>query len=131
MSNLKLYIGNKKYSSWSMRPWIALRHHGIDFDEELTLFDHANDNAHFWKFSPTRKVPVLVHDDLTVWDSLAILEYVAELFPETQLWPDNRAVRAHALTDCWILSNAYSRERISDPLDRFGALGCLPPKRRK
>ncbi len=96
MSSLKLIIGNKKYSSWSMRPWIALKHHNIEFEEELSRFDHSTMHAHFWNFSPTKKVPVLVHDGLTVWDSLAILEYIAECYPEAKLWPVQRSARARA-----------------------------------
>ena len=82
MPQLKLIIGNKKYSSWSMRPWLAMKVKDVPFEEELSLFDHSTMHAHFWKFSPTKKVPVLVHDGETIWDSLAILEYLADLFPE-------------------------------------------------
>ncbi len=96
MPNLKLIIGNKKYSSWSMRPWIALKVKDIDFDEELSQFDMTTMHAHFWKFSPTKKVPVLIHEDQTIWDSLSILEYLAELFPNKNLWPTDRQQRAHA-----------------------------------
>lgn len=96
MTDLKLIIANKKYSSWSLRPWIALKAKNIPFQEELSQFDLSTMHAHFWEFSPTKKVPVIVADGVTIWDSLAILEYVAEIYPEKHLWPEDRLVRAHA-----------------------------------
>lgn len=96
MRGLKLIIGNKKYSSWSLRPWLAMKVKDIDFEEALSRFDMATLHEHYWAFSPTRKVPVLVHNDTTIWDSLAILEYLAECYPETGLWPSDRLQRAHA-----------------------------------
>ncbi len=96
MPNLKLIIANKKYSSWSMRPWLAMKVASIDFEEELSRFDMGTMHAHFWEFSPTKKVPVLQHGEHTIWDSLAILEYLAEIEPERGLWPTDRIARAHA-----------------------------------
>ncbi|GJL94975.1 MAG: glutathione S-transferase [Hyphococcus sp.] len=96
MSGLELIIANKKYSSWSMRPWLVLKTFEIEFMETLSEFDIPNNSAHFIEFSPTKKVPVLKHEDFTVWDSLAIVEYLAELFPEKNLWPEDREQRAHA-----------------------------------
>lgn len=96
MSDLELFIGNKNYSSWSFRPWIALKHKEIRFRETLVPFDFDNGNPAFAAFSPSRKVPVLQDGDLTVWDSLAILEYAAELFPAAGLWPEERSERARA-----------------------------------
>ena len=99
MARLKLIIGNKNYSSWSLRPWIAMRNAGIDFEEELALLDFDGDgpgNEHLKAFSPAGRVPVLFDGDLAIWESLAILEYVAELFPEAGLWPQDRAARARA-----------------------------------
>ncbi|MHA7773066.1 glutathione S-transferase family protein [Roseibium sp. M-1] len=96
MSDFELFIGNKNYSSWSFRPWIALKHKEIPFRETLVPFDFENGNPQFATFSPSRKVPVLKDGGLTVWDSLAILEYVAELFPEKGLWPKDSTERAKA-----------------------------------
>lgn len=96
MADLELFIGNKNYSSWSFRPWIALTHKEVPFRETLVPFDFDNGNPKFQAFSPSRKVPVLKDGDLTVWDSLAILEYVAELFPEAGFWPKDRSDRARA-----------------------------------
>ena len=93
---MKLYIGNKNYSSWSLRPWIAMKAKGIEFEEILIPFDDEAKNPKFKEFSPTAKVPTLVDEDLTVWESLAILEYLAEKFPDAGIWPKNQKARAHA-----------------------------------
>ena len=95
---LKLAIGNKNYSSWSMRPWLALRANDIPFEEVLIPLytDNPADKQRIVSFSRAGKVPVLVDGDITVWDSLAIIEYIAERFPEKKLWPDDVAARAHA-----------------------------------
>jgi glutathione S-transferase len=102
MAELKLAIGNKNYSSWSMRPWLALRASGIPFAETvIPLYtDNPADKAQILAFSRAGKVPVLVDGDITVWDSLAIIEYIAERYPEKKLWPDDVAARAHARSIC-------------------------------
>jgi glutathione S-transferase len=95
--NLKLVIGNKNYSSWSMRPWLALRANNIPFEEVLiSLYSGEADKQRILDFSRSGKVPILVDGDVTVWDSLAIIEYIAERFPEKRLWPELPARRAHA-----------------------------------
>jgi glutathione S-transferase len=94
---LKLVIGNKNYSSWSMRPWVALRASGIPFEEIfIPLYTGQTDKDRILEFTRSGKVPALIDGDLTVWDSLAIIEYLAERFPEAKLWPQDRAARAHA-----------------------------------
>ncbi len=95
---LKLVIGNKNYSSWSMRPWLALRAANIAFEEIfIPLYtDDPADKDRILSFTRSGKVPCLIDGDVTVWDSLSIIEYVAERFPEARLWPEDRAVRAHA-----------------------------------
>jgi glutathione S-transferase len=95
---LKLVIGNKNYSSWSMRPWLALRANDIPFEEVLIPLytDNPADKQRILSFSHAGKVPALVDGDVTVWDSLSIIEYLAEKFPQSKLWPDDRAARAHA-----------------------------------
>jgi glutathione S-transferase len=94
---LKLVIGNKNYSSWSMRPWLALRANNIAFDEIfIPLYTGEADKKRILSFTHSGKVPALIDGDITIWDSLAIIEYVAEKFPETRLWPEDRAGRAHA-----------------------------------
>lgn len=95
--SLRLVIGNKNYSSWSMRPWVALKACGIPFDEVfISLYTDAADKQRILDVTPSGKVPALVDGDVTVWDSLAIIEYAAERFPEAGLWPQDRARRAHA-----------------------------------
>ncbi len=94
---LTLVIGNKNYSSWSMRPWLALKGCGIAFEEVMIpIYAGAEDKQRILSFSPAGKVPVLVDGDVTVWDSLAIIEYAAERFPDAGLWPKDPASRAHA-----------------------------------
>jgi glutathione S-transferase len=94
---LKLVIGNKNYSSWSMRPWLALRANDIAFDEVfIPLYTGDADKKRILGFTRSGKVPALVDGDVTIWDSLAIIEYLAERFPEKRLWPEDRAQRAHA-----------------------------------
>jgi glutathione S-transferase len=94
---LKLVIGNKNYSSWSMRPWLALRANNIAFEEVfIPLYTGEADKERILSFTHSGKVPALIDGDITIWDSLSIIEYVAERFPETRLWPEDRASRAHA-----------------------------------
>jgi glutathione S-transferase len=93
---LKLIIGNKNYSSWSFRPWIAMKVAGIAFEETVISLDAGDFKAHVGPVSGTGKVPVLIDNDVRVWESLAILEYLAEKFPNAALWPADAAARAHA-----------------------------------
>jgi glutathione S-transferase len=94
---LTLVIGNKNYSSWSMRPWLALKAGNIGFDEvSIPLYTGDVDKQRILKFTRSGKVPVLVDGDVTIWDSLAIIEYAAERFPQARLWPEHAASRAHA-----------------------------------
>ena len=90
----KLYIANKNYSSWSLRPWVLLRELAIPFDEQLVPFPGGGVRSNFREFSPTGRVPCLIDGRLTIWDSLAIAEYVAEAFPS--VWPADRSARAWA-----------------------------------
>src|SRR6266498_2859359 len=93
---LKLIIGNKNYSSWSLRPWLAMKVAGIAFDEEVISLSATDFKARMSKVSGTGKVPALVDGDVHVWESLAILEYLAEKYPHAQLWPADAAPRALA-----------------------------------
>ena len=95
--SLKLVIGNKNYSSWSMRPWVALKGAGIPFEEVvIPLYTGPADKQRILDVTPSGKVPALIDGEVTVWDSLAIIEYAAERFPEAQLWPTDAGRRAHA-----------------------------------
>jgi glutathione S-transferase len=91
-----LVLGNKAYSSWSLRPWIALKQAGIAFDEIMVQIGTEGTGDLIRKHSPAGKVPVLKDGDLTVWDSLAIIEYVAEKFPDAGIWPKDQQARALA-----------------------------------
>ena len=97
---MQLYIGNKNYSSWSMRPWVLLTEAGIPFEERKVRFDSFEPGSQFkteiLKHNPSGRVPVLVDGDLPVWDTLAIAEYVAEKFPDKALWPADARTRARA-----------------------------------
>lgn len=94
---LTLVIGNRNYSSWSMRPWIALKAAGIPFEEVVVpLYTGDADKQRILHYSPAGKVPILVDGAVTVWDSLAIIEYLAEKFPGKGFWPSDAGARAHA-----------------------------------
>ena len=101
---MQLYIGNKNYSSWSMRPWVLMKQAGIPFEEVMLNFDGFNPGSAFKnaiaKINPVGKVPVLVDDGLAIWDSLAIAEYLAESFPHKELWPADTSARARARSIC-------------------------------
>ncbi len=95
---LHLTIGNKNYSSWSFRPWLALKVAGIPFEETVIPIRAPGSKEEFLARSPAGKVPILEDSGVTVWESLAILEYVAEQFPDAALWPRDAAARAHTRT---------------------------------
>src|SRR5688500_9023730 len=98
MANPLLVLGNKAYSSWSLRPYLALKTSGIAFDEKVIRLYEPESKPEILKFSPAGKVPVLVDDGTAVWESLAICEYAAERYPDAQLWPAEPHARAHART---------------------------------
>jgi glutathione S-transferase len=96
MSELVLVVGNKNYSSWSLRPYLALAHTGARFRTETIVLDQPDSRDKILAKNPAGRVPVLVDGDLVVHDSLAILEYLAETYPAAKLWPADRAARARA-----------------------------------
>ena len=118
---LKLYIGNKNYSSWSMRPWMLMRQSGIHFDEVKLRFDSFAPDSQFKQqvlsLSPIGKVPLLVDDELIIWDSLAICEYLAERFPEKHLWPQHAAQRARARSLVSEMHSGFSSLRSLCPMN--------------
>lgn len=117
MADLVLVIGNKNYSSWSLRPWLALRAAGADFDERLIWLDAPTTKAEILRHSGAGRVPVLHHGDRTVWESLAICEYAAELFPGAQLWPDDAEARAHARSVSAEMHAGFAHLRRELPMD--------------
>lgn len=118
---LALYIGNKNYSSWSMRSWVLLKQAGIAFNEQRVRFDSFDADSAFKKtlrsVSPTGKVPVLTDGDLVIWDTLAIAEYVAEQFPDKQLWPADKTQRARARSVCAEMHAGFGALRSSCPMN--------------
>mgnify|MGYP001290583048 CR=1 FL=1 len=117
MEKLTLYIGNKNYSSWSFRPWIAMTAAGIPFEEVLIPFDFPAGNPRFKDISPTARVPVLHHGDVRVWESLAIIEYVAELFPDKSIWPSAAADRAVARAVSMEMLSGFRALRSACPMN--------------
>jgi glutathione S-transferase len=117
MANWKLVIGNKNYSSWSLRPWLMLRESGIAFDEVRVLLHRDNSREEIIKYSPSGRVPALITEEGTIWESLAIAEYLAERFPEKNLWPVDRARRAHARAVANEMHAGFSSLRSHMPAD--------------
>jgi len=118
---LKLYIGNKNYSSWSMRPWVLMRQAGIAFEEVMVRFDSFDAGSDFKRalqgLNPVGKVPVLVDGDLVIWDTLAIAEYLAERFPEKALWPADVKARARARSVCAEMHSGFGALRSTCPMN--------------
>jgi glutathione S-transferase len=96
VSQFTVIMGNKNYSSWSMRPWLVLKHLGLPFDEIVVPLYHGDYRRHLLRYSPSVKVPVLKHGEYAVWDSLAICEYLSDIFPDRHLWPADLHARAYA-----------------------------------
>jgi len=113
---LRLCIGNKNYSSWSMRPWVLMRQAGIPF-EEVRLRFGPDFRPRIEAFSPAGRVPALVDGDLAIWDSLAIAEYLAERFPERRLWPQEAAARARARSVCAEMHSGFTALRGACPMN--------------
>jgi glutathione S-transferase len=118
---LKLYIGNKNYSSWSMRPWVLLKQAGIAFEEVMVRFDSFDAGSSFKKtlapVSPVGKVPTLVVDGFAIWDTLAIAEYVAETWIEKNLWPTEAKARARARSVCAEMHSGFVGLRSACPMN--------------
>jgi glutathione S-transferase len=108
---LKLVIGNKNYSSWSMRPWVLLRQADIAFEEVQLKFGDDGKPKGTEPYSPTRKVPVLIIDGEPVWDSLAICESIAELYPDKKLWPASAEARRVARSICAEMHSGFQALR--------------------
>jgi len=128
----RLYIGNKNYSSWSMRAWVLMRQAGIHFDEVMLRFDGFSPESQFKRrlaeVSPGGKVPVLVDGSVVVWDTLSIAEYLAESFPERELWPRHPAHRARARSVCAEMHAGFSALRSACPMNieaRLPEVGAL------
>lgn len=129
MSDITLVIGNKNYSSWSLRPWLAARVAGIPFDEVRIPLYGPDSAAPLAAWSPSGLVPLLQDGDLKVWDSLAICEYLAEMFPDRGLWPADRAARAVARSVSAEMHSGFAALRTSMSMNirrRYPGLGRTP-----
>ena len=117
MTKLALVIANKNYSSWSMRPWVLMREAGISFEEIQLKFDHEGRVHGAERYSPTSQVPVLLVDGAPLWDSLAICETLAELFPDRRLWPAEVRSRALARSICAEMHSGFRDLRVALPMN--------------
>ena len=126
---LNLIIGNKAYSSWSLRPWILMKELGMKFDETVIPLFQPDTARHLRSFSPTSKVPALIDGDVLVWESVAIFEYLAERFPKKRVWPRKTAARAHARALCAEMHAGFvpMRNHLPTNVRREVAARDLPP----
>jgi glutathione S-transferase len=115
--SLVLYVGSRRYSSWSLRPYLALAHAGVTFETRLIVLDRADSQQQIAAVNPAGKVPVLHHDGVAVWDSLAICEYVAELAADAHLWPADRGDRARARAISAEMHSGFAPLRRDMPMD--------------
>jgi glutathione S-transferase len=122
---LTLIIGNKNYSSWSLRPWIAMKVAGLAFDERLIPLYEPGSREQVLKYSPAGKVPVLIDDGVSVWESLAILEHLADKFPNAALWPADIKARSHARVVANEMHGGFMALRRNCPMNLW-----LPVKQR-
>lgn len=123
---LTLILGNKNYSSWSLRPWIAMKVAGIPFEEVVIALYEGDWKQQIEKYSPAGKVPVLIDGDVAVWETLAILEHLAEKFPQAELWPKDAAARSHARVISAEMHAGFAPLRQNCPMNMW-----LPPKPRR
>jgi glutathione S-transferase len=117
MAELTIYLGNKNYSSWSLRPWLVLKQIGVAFDEVVIPLYEPASKATIMKYSPSGTVPALRHGPLIVWDSLAICEYLADSFPTFQLWPRDHDARAIARSVCAEMHSGLQALRAHLPMN--------------
>ena len=117
MAEFTLVIGNRSSSSWSLRGWLALKQTGVEFDEERVWFKRPDTKSQILAHSPSGLVPVLKHQGRLIWETLAIIEYLAEAFPGAGLWPEDAAQRAHARTISAEMHAGFAALRNHMPMD--------------
>jgi glutathione S-transferase len=117
MPDMTLIVGNRNYSSWSLRAWLAMRMAGLAFEEIVIPLDQPETESRIREHSPAGRVPVLHHGDLTIWDSMAICEYAAELAPEAHLWPADRGARATARSVSAEMHSGFTVLRTALPMN--------------
>lgn len=129
MTNLTLIIGNKNYSSWSLRPWLAMKQFELDFEEIYIPLYQSESSAKIKQYSPSGKVPVLLHNNFSIWDSLAICEYLAETFPELNWWGQNKQIRAIARSISAEMHSGFQSLRHNMPMNcraKYPGKGMTP-----
>jgi glutathione S-transferase len=130
--SLTLVIGNRNYSSWSLRPWLAMKQAGLEFREVRVLLDRPDTRAEILRYSPSGRVPCLLDGAVTVWDSLAICEYVNEQHAKGGLWPADPAARARARSVAAEMHSGFSALRTHMPMDirgRHAEIGVVAARR--
>lgn len=117
MPDFTIVLANKNYSSWSLRPWLALKRTGAAFDEIVIFLDQPDTKKKIAGHTPSGKVPVLKHKGLQIWDSLAIVEYLHEQFPKAKLWPEDVSARAHARAVSAEMHSGFQNLRSNMPMN--------------
>jgi len=117
MTEYTLVIGNKNFSSWSLRPWLVLKATGTPFKEITVKLRTPETRQNALKYSPSGQVPVLLTGTMKIWDSMAICETLAELFPEVRLWPSDSHARAHARSICAEMHSGFAALRSKHSMD--------------
>lgn len=125
--SLTLVIGDKRVSSWSLRPWLAFKQVGIPFEEIVVSLDDPDSSTKIRKHSPTGRVPVLKDGNLTIWDSLSICEYAADKFPEKKLWPAEFEARAIARSVCAEMHSGFTNLRSQFWFNCIGEMAIARP----
>lgn len=129
MPQLTIILGTKNLSSWSLRPWLVLRHIGVPFREVVIALDQPETAEQIREHTSAGKVPVLIDGDLTVWDSLAIVEYLAERFPDAGIWPEDSAERAEARAVVAEMHSSFGALRSQMPMAFRDSLPGIAPDR--
>jgi glutathione S-transferase len=127
MTGLKLFIGNRNYSSWSLRGWLALKASGLAFDEEVIPLDMPTTREAILRVSPSGLVPAIRHGEVTVWDSLAIIEYLAETCPDAGFWPANARTRPLARAISMEMHAGFRALRAQMPMNVRGRFPGVRP----
>jgi glutathione S-transferase len=117
MSALTIVVGNKNYSSWSLRGWLPLEHAGVAYEEIMIPLGRPDTKERIAAVSPSGRLPALRHGDVHVWESLAIAEYVAETFPDAHLWPEDRPARACARAVASEMHSGFPALRATMPMN--------------
>ncbi len=117
MADITLYLGNKNYSSWSLRAWLVLKRTGAEFEEAMIPIRQPDSREQILRYSPSGKVPALHHKGTVVWDSLAIAEFLAETYPKAKLWPKDTHIRAAARAVCCEMHSGFLDLRRSMPMN--------------